>query len=80
MNEKLKARYESAKVDFDAQVGKMLLENPNKSYRQVASEFSISADWVISPPRACWAMPRLISGVGSVRSPKARMVWASWRR
>jgi hypothetical protein len=47
MNEKLKAQYEAAKVDFDAQVGKVLLENPNKSYRQVASEFSISVDWVI---------------------------------
>ncbi len=47
MNEKLKARYKAAKVDFNAQVGKMLLENPNKSYRQVASEFCISVDWVI---------------------------------
>jgi uncharacterized protein YdbL (DUF1318 family) len=47
MNEKLKSRYRAAKLEFDAQVAKVLLEDSNKSYRQVAKEFEISVDWVI---------------------------------
>jgi hypothetical protein len=47
MNEKLKAQYQAAKVEFDEQVAKALEQNPTRSYRQVARDFAISVDWVI---------------------------------
>jgi hypothetical protein len=47
MNQELRDKYQAVKAEFDAKVLKMLLEEPQKGYRQVAAEMGCTLDWVL---------------------------------
>lgn len=44
MNRQLQDKVRAARVEFDSQIAQVILENPNKSYREIAKQFGVSHD------------------------------------
>ena len=47
MNITLKNQIRSLRQDFNTRIAEALVNNPNRTYRQIAADFGTSIDWVI---------------------------------
>jgi len=48
MNKQLQDKVRAARLEFDSRIAREIVENRQKSYREIATRFGVSHDWVLA--------------------------------